>query len=295
MRRKPLLLLVGAAAALAVGCRDSIVAPAGNPNVLSASASPSFSASNNNHSRELLGTLELSPNGGIYHVGEFDIVVPAGAVCDPETTKYGAKHWDDDCAPANRSITVNVVAKRHGNSVSVDFQPDLRFRPSAGWVMIQTHAYSSLLTSDAVRQLSPNSSFFQSLAILYVPTGGSSHIDEVRSTGDASMLTHVNLSTGLVWRRVKHFSGYLINAGYSCPSPLDDGSCSVDDPSNIVGAPLGQASLMGPMLLDSLTMSPTVVVDSLTMPPTVVVDSLTMPPTVVVDSLTMPPTVVVEP
>ena len=259
MRRKSLLLLVGAAAALAVACRDA-VAPTRSASPLSASASPSFSKGGFNSNRTLLGTLELSPNGGIYHVGDFDIVVPAGAVCDPETTKYGVKHWDDDCAPATRTITVNVVAKRHARGVSVDFQPDLRFRPSAGAVTIQTSAFNSLLTSNSVRQLSPNSSFFQGLAILYVPTGGASQIDEVRSTGDASMVTHVDLRTGIVWRRVKHFSGYMVTAGYSCPSVGVDGTCNVDDPGSIV-APLGQASTLGVVVLDSSTLAPTVVVD----------------------------------
>jgi len=269
MRRKSLLLLVGAAAALAVACRDSVVGPARSPDALSASASASLSKSGNDNNRTLLGTLELSPNGGVYHVGDFDIVVPAGAVCDPETTKYGAKHWDDDCAPARRSIKVDVVAKKHANGVSVDFQPDLRFRPSAGWVTIQTSAFSSLLTSNSVRQLSSSSPFFQSLAILYVPTGGQSHIDEVRSTGDASMVTHVDLKTGLVWRRVKHFSGYLINAGYSCPTAVPDGGCNVDDPTQIVGAPLAQASTFTAIIIDSLTMQPS---DTLTMQPSVVID-----------------------
>src|SRR5437762_5161822 len=148
MRRKSLLLLVGAAAALAVACRDSVVGPARSPDALSASASTSFSKSGNNNNRTLLGTIELSPNGGIYHVGDFDIVVPAGAVCDPETTKYGAKHWDDDCKPARRSITVKVIAQTRHDGVSVDFQPDLRVRPSAGWVTIRTNAYAPLLMTD---------------------------------------------------------------------------------------------------------------------------------------------------
>jgi len=231
MRRNTLPLLVGAAAALAVACRDSTVAPARNSNSLSASASPLDSKSGFNQNRTLLGTIELSPNGGTYHVGDFDVVIPAGAVCDPATAKYGAKHWDQDCKPANRSITVQVTAQRHGQDVSVDFQPDIRFRPSAGWAVIQTSAYGGLLTSSSIRQLSPTSPFFQNFAILYVPTGTSSHIDEVQSTGDLTMVTHVDLRTGVVWRRVKHFSGYLVVSGTSCgvtPTGAPDPSCTVD-------------------------------------------------------------------
>src|SRR3954463_5904074 len=157
MRRNTLYLLVGAVAALAVACRDSSVAPARSATSLSAAASPSLSAGGNNQNRTLLGTIELSPNGGTYHVGDFDIVMPAGAVCAPATTKYGPRYWDDDCTPTATSITVNVIAKKQGNHVSVDFQPDLRFRPSAGWVVVQTSAYNDLLTSPAVRALSPKS------------------------------------------------------------------------------------------------------------------------------------------
>ena len=261
MRRNTLLLLVGAAAALAVACRDSVVAPVRNSSSLSASASPSFSASQSSHGRTLLGTIELSPNGGTYHVGDFDIVVPAGAVCDPATTKYGARHWDDDCKPARRSITVKVIAQTRHDGVSVDFQPDLRFRPSAGWVTIRTNAYAPLLMTDAVRALSPSAAFFQNFVMLYAPSGGGPHVDEVRSTLDPTMVTHVNLTTGIVWRRVKHFSGYLVSAGYSCTPADDSVTCAVDDG--------GITSL-------SDAMSISVFVDFGFGIPSVVVDSLTV-------------------
>lgn len=228
MRRNTLLLLVGAAAALVVACRDSSVAPVRSATVLSAAASPSLSASASNQNHTLLGTLELSPNGGTYHVGDFDIVVPAGAVCDPAVTKYGPRYWDEDCVPAQRSITVNVIARKLGQRVSVDFEPDLRFRPSAGWVVIQTSAYTGLLTSAAVRQQSPQSPYFENFSILYVPTRGRSQINEARTTGDQSMMTHVDLRSGLVWRRVKHFSGYLVTAGQKC-DPTTDPTCSLVD------------------------------------------------------------------
>jgi len=230
MRRNSLLLFVGAVAVFAASCSDAVVEPTRSTEALSASTSPSLSRNHNNSSeRTVIGTIDLSPAGGTYHVGDFDVVIPAGAVCDPRKTKYGVKHWDDDCSPAKGSVTVDVVARTQKGQVSVDFQPDLRFRPSAGWVRIETRAYRDLLKSDGVHQLDLQSPYFNQFAIFYVPTGTSSGIDELRSTGDASMVTHVNLSTGVVWRRVKHFSGYLISSGYKCdPNQLVDGSCQVD-------------------------------------------------------------------
>ena len=256
MRSKSLLLLVGAVAALAVACQDA-VAPANKANPLAASATATFTQGGVNANRSQLSTLQLSPNGGTYRIGDFEVIVPAGAVCDPATSKYGATHWDDDCRPLTQSLTVSVITKKQADGVSVDFQPDIRFRPSAGQVIIRTNAYSSLLTSRSVRQLSTNSSFFQNFAILYVPTGGWTRIDEVRSTGDASMVTHVDLQTGLVWRRVKHFSGYTVSAGFSCPSLADDGTCNVS-PTPIV-SPIMDASTFSAVLADSLTLTSVIV------------------------------------
>ena len=253
MRRNTLLLLlVGAVAALAVGCRDSIVAPARS------SATPSsllsFSKSAHGSDRTILQTVELSPTGGTYHVGEFDLTIPAGAVCDPATTKYGVGHWNDDCVPAGRSITVNLVAEKRGNHVSIDFQPDIRFRPAAGAVTLQTSAYRDLLTTDAVRQLPTTSPFFQSFIILYVPSGGASHIDEVRATGDRALVTHVDLSTGIIWRQIKHFSGYLITAGQKCSTPTPDATtCVVDDGSGGLGDGTTATAMAGVTIISTLS------------------------------------------
>jgi hypothetical protein len=260
MRRNTLLLFVGAVVALAVACRDSAVAPARSATSLSASAAPSLSSSASNANRTLLGSIELSPNGGTYHVGDFDVIMPAAAVCEPAVTKYGPRHWDDDCVAARRTITVNVIAKTNGSKVSVDFQPDLRFRPSAGWVVIQTSAYRELLTTQSVRQLSPSSSYFNNFAILYVPTGGKAQIDERRSTGDGSLVTHVDLRSGLVWRRVKHFSGFLVSLGFKCDETTADNSCPVDDGLGGAGA-AGSASISSftfgvPLVFSSVVVTP---------------------------------------
>lgn len=261
MRRTALFLLVGTVSAIAVACHDSMVAPASNRGSLSTS-SASFSQSGaGNNERSVIATLTISTAGGTYHVGDFDVVIPANAVCDPKTTPYGPQHWDSDCRPANRSITVNVVAERHKDRVTVDFQPDLRFRPSAGWVTVRTDAYRDLLTSDALRQLSVSSSYFNNFAILYVPTGGNSRVDEVRSTGDASLVTHVDLGSGIVWRRVKHFSGYMINSGFQCnSSTAADPTCPVDDGSGLGGNATAGASLSGFVLVGGVSLPSVLVI-----------------------------------
>jgi hypothetical protein len=224
MRRIHSLLLVGAVAAYAVACRESSVAPASAPESTESAALAS-TARGRDKSTTLLATMDISPNGGTYSVGDFQLVFPAGAVCDPATTRYGSRYWNDDCTPLRRSITVKVVAESRGGRISVDFQPDLRFRPNAGWVTIQTNAYRDVLTNSGVRALSPDEPAFRYFGILYVPTGGRSRIDEVSTTGDRSMVTYVDRNTGLVWRRIKHFSGFTLSSGFSCTT-TDDGVAS---------------------------------------------------------------------
>src|SRR5690348_2537287 len=262
MRRLALYLLVGAVSAAAVACQDSLLAPA-KKQLSPSSSAPSLSLSNNGRSdRSVITTLTISPAGGTYRVGDFDVVIPAGAVCDPRSTQYGPKHWDSDCTPANREITVSVVAETHRDRVSIDFKPDLRFRPSAGQVIVSTGAYRDLLTSDAVRQLPRSSTYFSNFEILYVPTGGQSHIDEVRSTGDPSLVTHVDLESGLVWRRVKHFSGYMITSGQKCDTSTPDATTCIVDDGGSIGVVSGQTGIvsLAPLSVDTTSISTSVVV-----------------------------------
>ena len=275
MRRKANYLLVGAVSAIGIACHDSFVAPAGEKNLQSGS-SISYSKSSGQavEERRVVSTLTISATGGTYRIGDFEVVIPAGAVCDPSRTAYGPKHWDRDCVPANRDITVDVVAKRHGGGVSIDFKPDLRFRPSAGWVIVRTSAYRETLTSSAVRQLSPNAGYFSNFAILYAPSEGQGRIDEVKALGDPTLVTYVDLSTGTVWRRVKHFSGYTVDSGFKC-----DPTTASTDPTCVTDGGLGGAGSVGgtsfsTLTLDSAFQLPSVIVIS---SDTVATDSTSVP------------------
>ena len=254
MRRSALYLFVGAVATLAVACRDSAVAPARDTQVSTTSLAQS--ARGRGSATTVLGTIQISPDGGTYHVGDFDVVIPAGAVCDLATTNYGRRYWDDDCTPSSTAVTVNVVAESRRNGVSVSFQPDLRFRPSAGWVVVQTQAYRDLLTSDVARKLSPRSEAFRAFGIGYMPSGTRSLLDEALTNSDRSLVTHVDRNTGIIWRRVKHFSSYLITAGFAC-MPSTETPCE-GDPGSTVGGLLSAAdsTLVGVISLESIEVTP---------------------------------------
>jgi len=233
MRRSLPLVLTGATALLAVACRDSALAPARSPeDARSASSAPTLGR----HGRSditVLGTIDISPEGGTYRIGSFDLSVPARAVCDPRISRYGRSYWNADCVPANRTIRVTAVAVTRRGETTVDFQPDLRFRPEAGWVTISTDAFSDVLRSDAVRQLSPRSGYFESLSILYVPSASRTRVNEFRELSDPTLVTHIDLVSGRVWRRIKHFSGYFVGSG-SC-DPTADNNCLGDVPDGMGG------------------------------------------------------------
>jgi hypothetical protein len=133
------------------------------------------------------------------------ITFPAGSVCDPNKSSYGAGEWDKPCIALTRPLTITVLAwqDRYGHP-RVDFSPHVRFVPSSDsrqWVKI---TFSDL-------QASLDFTF----NILYCPTTSSSCKDESKT--DPTLVTYRDPITHKLTRRIKHFSGYNVAAG-------DDGS-----------------------------------------------------------------------
>ena len=79
-------------------------------------------------------------------------------------------------------------------------------------------------------QTHPNA--LNAFAILYSPGLGVQGVSAISRPTEASS-THVDLNTGLIWRRVKHFSGYSIVSGESCdPSPDNPDCVEIDGDAN---------------------------------------------------------------
>jgi hypothetical protein len=213
--------MAGTVAALTVACSESAVAPEPAAKAFDASTQ----ALGGSNAKTVLGSFDLSPAGGTYRIGEFELVVPAGAVCDPSSSSYGVRHWNEACSAARRSIRVTVTSVTRRGQARIDFEPDLRFRPNAGDVVLRTSALSGVLSSSAVRGLPTNARYFERFSMLYAR--GSMTVNEALANNDPALVTHVELGTGLVWRRVKHFSGYLISLGNHC-NPTPDAPCPTD-------------------------------------------------------------------
>jgi hypothetical protein len=216
MRRLTSALVLTALAA-AAGCGDNV-----SPTATAPTSTPQGPAA----VRSLGGlggssySFDISPNGGVYWLGQYLLLVPAHAVCDPTTSSYGPGTWNQPCTAASGSIHVTASISTIDGRDYLDFSPHLRFVPSSspsGWVTIHTFRLAAIGGHGDLRRF----------AILFSDTPGGPVVDE--SATDPTLATHVNTLTGAVWRRVEHFTGYNVHTGMidDCTPGVDDGCYAI--------------------------------------------------------------------
>jgi hypothetical protein len=148
-------------------------------------------------------SFEYDPEDGTdAYFGKHRLVMPAGSVCDPAKSTYGAGEWDKSCTVLKRSIKIQIKATIGKNGYPyVDFHPNLRFVPT------NKHEKSVgvyFWDPKAVLEADPN--------ILYCANAsGGKCVNEALT--DPSLRTSRDFKNGWVWRRIKHFSGYHVVAG----------------------------------------------------------------------------------
>jgi hypothetical protein len=136
----------------------------------------------------------------VYEIGPHSVYIPKGAICDPETSGYGPDLWDTPCTPLTKPITITARWAGKGGHGAVAFEPDLRFAPSINpseWVWLTLH--DKKLISDT-----------RVYDILWYNAGDGKWVNETRA--DPTLRVYVNRDRNEVYRRVKHFSGYLVCA-----------------------------------------------------------------------------------
>ena len=220
-----------AALAAASACSESGTAPqAASPSARPTPVAPAtaFDYSNGGRFGAQSNSFTLTAQGGSFNVnGLFTLNFPANSVCDPGQSSYGPGHWDDPCVTlsGDQSIQLHSVVVLTPNGMAVDFSPHLRFSPNT-IVTISTNIFAPvLLANPSFFAQHPNS--LSALVVSYSPSLSDSPVDDYVS--DPSLITHVNLSTGQIWRRVKHFSGYSVTNGQPCdPSPDNPDCVEVD-------------------------------------------------------------------
>jgi hypothetical protein len=144
----------------------------------------------------------VTPSGGMFVLGKHAVYFPDHSICDPATSSYGQGHWDDACTALDTPIDFHAEIRTDGNGGAwVDFTPSVRFVPSDNpaqsvWIMMKTGAQA-------------NESNIQGLALLWAP--GLESAERVNeSSFDPSLKTYVDMHRSIVFRRIKHFSGYIV-------------------------------------------------------------------------------------
>ncbi len=130
-----------------------------------------------------------------FTLGPNSLVIPADAVCNLSSSGYGVDMWNKRCKPESNKVTLTVTIKAAASvHPSIDFAPAMRFNPDK---VVQLFMYAPHVTAtDAKNWL-----------MLYCPDK-SKCVDE--SLTDASLVTSIDRTHNMLFRRVKHFSGYTV-------------------------------------------------------------------------------------
>ena len=127
-------------------------------------------------------------------LGPNRLELPAHAICALATTNYGETTWNQSCAPQSAPVTITVVIKNAtSDRPRIDFFPAMRFNPTKD---VQLYMYVPKVNKDDAKNW----------LMLYCPDKGKC-IDE--SLTDSQLQTSIDHKNKMLFRRIKHFSGYL--------------------------------------------------------------------------------------
>ena len=232
MRSLSKYLAAGLVLVAIAACSDSTTVPTSPAARTLSPSAPAFDFSTTGHSFGFQSSdFTLTSRGGSFAVaGLYTVNFPENSVCNPDNTKYGPTEWDKGCSTlrSGQSIKVHATLSLASGGLAIDFSPDLRFSPNSQ-VTISTDVFAPLLKANKNYYVGhPDALNF--LAISYAPSLGATSVKDYKA--DPSLITHVNLITGQIWRRVKHFSGYNIVTGQSCDPSPDMPECVAVDTSS---------------------------------------------------------------
>ena len=195
----PLLTTVATASLMLAGCAGDATSPsAAQPKTPSAFRTSPFVPTD--AQRALVGvadgtyTYEIDPNQAeSLTFGASHLDIPANAVCDLATSSYGVGTWNDSCEPQTQPFTITAVVRNAATDhPSVEFQPALRFNPQSN---VNLYLYvTDQATLDATKVMK------------YCNATGC--VDE--SLTDSDLVSNVDVENKVVFRRIKHFSGYVV-------------------------------------------------------------------------------------
>lgn len=148
----------------------------------------------------------VTPSGGWFSIGVHGVWFPANSICDPALSSYGPSEWDKPCTTITAPIRIRAEIREHNGLPYVVFTPDIRFAPATRKGKdVDPKKFVNLYMY--VGQSSASGAY----DIRWVANEGARPVTEAES--DPSMQTKRMFGGQVVYRRVKHFSGYLVAAG----------------------------------------------------------------------------------
>lgn len=146
----------------------------------------------------------VTPQGGVFFIGPHLIAFSDRAICDPARSSYGPTEWDKPCPALDGPITIRAQLSGGNGHPRIDFTPALRFVPkqyhSQGvWLYLQDRTLTNSGSGNAADRFE----------ILWAPSQGAPLVDEEQA--DAEVRTEVEMDTQVLFRKIKHFSGYTVD------------------------------------------------------------------------------------
>jgi hypothetical protein len=132
------------------------------------------------------------------NLGPNYLSVPANAICDIATSSYGPGHWNESCVPQTDSVHITAVVRNATTDhPSIDFYPAMRFAPEKS---VGLYIYVPTGMED-----------FQKNWVMKYCNDLGVCVDE--SLTDSDLSSYADAQNQMVFRRVKHFSGFIV-AGF---------------------------------------------------------------------------------
>lgn len=130
-----------------------------------------------------------------FNLGPNHLDLPANSVCNLTSSGYGSDTWNTACTPETNIVTITAtVTDASTNHSRMDFQPAMRFNPTKS---VNLYFYVPGATqADATNW---KTLYCNALNVC---------VDE--SLTDPDLTAYVDRSANVVFRRIKHFSGYLV-------------------------------------------------------------------------------------
>lgn len=196
----PMVALLAAAMFLGA-CSDNST----SPNVPAAAPSSQIATSSfvpTASQRALIGVIDgtyqvtFNPTySQSFSLGPNHLDIPAYAVCNLLTSGYGPDSWNKSCSPQVLPVTLTVVIKNSQSAnPSIQFFPAMRFSPDK---QVKLYMYApNVSATDAKNWL------------MFYCNDSKVCVDE--SLSDPSLVTNIDYTNNVLFRRVKHFSGYVV-------------------------------------------------------------------------------------